>query len=53
VDEVKSGEGAVGSEEKRDATAVTRWPFLVLTVKIIRRERRSPDRFAKIFFGRG
>ena len=50
---MKSAELAVISEEKRDATGVPQWPFLVLTVKFIHRERSSPDRFAKIFFGSG
>jgi hypothetical protein len=48
---VKSAESAVSREEKRDATAVSRWPFLVLTVTFIFRERSFPDRFAKISFG--
>jgi len=43
----------VSREEKRDATAVSRRPFLVLTVKFIRRERSSPDRFAKFSFDGG
>jgi hypothetical protein len=50
--EVKSAESAVSREEKRDATAVSRWPFLVLTVKFIRHERSSPGRFAKNSFWR-
>jgi hypothetical protein len=50
---VKSAESAVIREEKRDVTTVSRWPFLVLTVKFIDRERSSPDRFAKILFGSG
>jgi hypothetical protein len=52
AEEVKSAESAVSREEKRDATAVSRWPFLVLTVKFIGRERSSRGRFAKIIFGR-
>ena len=51
--EVKSAESAVSREEKRDATAVSRWPFLVLTVKYNWREHSSPGRFAKIYFGGG
>jgi hypothetical protein len=43
----------VSREEKRDATAVSRWPFLVLTVTFICRERSFPVRFAKISFGSG
>ena len=50
---MKSDESAVSREEKRDETAVSRSPFLVLTVKFIRRERSSPNRFAKISFGGG
>jgi hypothetical protein len=38
----------VRREEKRGTTAVSQCPFLVLTVKLIRRERSLPDRFAKI-----
>jgi hypothetical protein len=53
AEEVKSTESAVSREEKRDATAVSRWPFLVLTVTFIYREHRSPGRFAKISFGGG
>jgi len=53
AEEVKSAESAVSREEKRDATAVSRWPFLVLTVTFIYRERSSPGRFAKISFGSG
>jgi hypothetical protein len=53
AEEVKSAESAVSREEKRDATAVSRWPFLVLTVTFICRERSFPDRFAKISFGSG
>ena len=48
---MKSAELAVISEEKRDATGLLQWPFLVLTVEFIHRERSSPDRFAKLFFG--
>ena len=40
-------------EEKRDKTAVSQGPFLVLTVTFIRRERSSAGRFAKISFGGG
>jgi hypothetical protein len=43
----------VSREEKRDETAVSRWPFLVLTDAFIGRERSFPDRFAKILFGIG
>jgi hypothetical protein len=43
----------VSRKEKREATAVSRWPFLVLTVTFIYRQRSFPDRFAKIFFGSG
>jgi hypothetical protein len=43
---------AVSREEQRDATAVSRWPFLVLTVTSICRERSFPNRFAKIFWHR-
>ncbi len=43
----------MGREEKRDATAVSRWPFLVLTDTSICRERSFPNRFAKILFGIG
>jgi len=50
---VKSAELAVISEEKRDATGLLQWPFLVLTVKFIRSRCSSPSRFAKIFFGIG
>ena len=46
TEEVKSAESAVSREEKRDETAVSRSPFLVLTVKFIRRERSFPNRFA-------
>jgi len=53
TEEVKSAESAVSREEKRDATAVSRWPFLVLTVIFIRHERSFPGRFAKILFGCG
>jgi len=53
AEEVKSAESAVSREEKRDAPAVTRWPFLVLTVTFICRERSFPDRFAKNLFGIG
>jgi hypothetical protein len=49
AEEVKSAESAVSREEKRDATAVSRWPFLVLTVTFIRRKRSFPGRFAKDF----
>jgi hypothetical protein len=41
----------VSREEKRDATAVSQWPFLVPTVKFICRERGFPDRFANNSFG--
>jgi hypothetical protein len=51
AEEVKSAESAVSREEKRDATAVSRWPFLVLTVTFIRRKRSFPGRFAKISYG--
>ena len=53
AEEVKSAKSAVSREEKRDATAVSQRPFLVLAVKCICRERSSPDRFAKIYFGGG
>jgi hypothetical protein len=49
-EEVKSAESAVSREEKRDTTAASRWPFLVLTVKFIRRERSFPGRYAKNSF---
>ena len=51
AEEVKSTESAVSREEKSDATAVSRWPFLVLTVTFICHKRSFPDRFAKISFG--
>jgi hypothetical protein len=53
AEEVKITETAVSRAEKRDATAVSRWPFLVLTVAFICRERSFPGRFAKILFGGG
>jgi hypothetical protein len=37
-------------EEKREETAVWRMPLLVLAVTFIHRQRRSPERFAKIDF---
>ena len=40
---MKSAELAVISEEKRDATGLLQWPFMVLTIKFIRSERGSPD----------
>jgi hypothetical protein len=43
----------VSREEKREETAGWRTPLLVLTDKIICRERNSPSRFAKISFGGG
>jgi hypothetical protein len=43
----------VSREEKRDETAVSQRPILVLAVKFICRERSSPDRFAKNSFGGG
>ena len=44
---------AVSRELKRDATAVSRWLFLVLAVASVCRERSFPNRFAKNFFGVG
>ena len=44
---------AVSREQERDATAVARWPFMVLAVAFINHERSFPDRFAKIIFGIG
>jgi hypothetical protein len=41
---------ARNGKEKRDKTAVSQSPFLVLTVNCIGRERSFPDRFGKIFF---
>jgi hypothetical protein len=51
ADEAKSAECAVSREEKTDATAVSRWPFLASTFKFICRKRSFPDRFGKILFG--
>jgi hypothetical protein len=41
-----AADNAVSREEKRDATAVSRTPVLVLTVKLIRCERSFHGRFA-------
>jgi hypothetical protein len=41
---------AVSREEKREETVFWRMPLLVLAVTFIHRQRRSPDRFAKIDF---